>query len=126
MAEKCLSSNSYFQTRLEGGEQVQKTQTWPATLTQTIVKNIGKVLSENVREPTFLGVYGVRPGCSGHKSALDPSHTRIPGECRLADDIEAMSKARVFVVFVPRSSGKNLKNTSLRITKSKQTPNNQE
>eukprot|EP00971_Amphidinium_carterae_P231794 4600295-Amphidinium_carterae.4 len=35
------------------------------------------------------------------QSALDPSHTRIAGECRWADEAEAMSKARALV---PRTS----------------------
>eukprot|EP00971_Amphidinium_carterae_P095428 1888180-Amphidinium_carterae.2 len=89
MAEKCLRtrcSNDHSHTRLEGGNQVQTAQTWPANLTQAIVKTIGKVLSE---------------GCRGHKSARDPSHTQKPGECRWADEVEAMSKARAFV---PRTS----------------------
>eukprot|EP00971_Amphidinium_carterae_P119396 2364836-Amphidinium_carterae.1 len=104
MAEKCLStrcSKDHSHTRLEGGKQVQKTQTWPAKLTQAIVKTIGKVLSEGVRGPTFPVVYDLCPGCREHKSALDPSHTRKPGECRWADEVEAMSKARAFV---PRTS----------------------
>eukprot|EP00971_Amphidinium_carterae_P021676 427704-Amphidinium_carterae.3 len=73
MAEKYLStrsSNDHSHTRLEG-EQVQKAQTWLARLTQVIVKTIGKVLSEGVREHTFPVVYDL---CRGRKSALDLSY----------------------------------------------------
>eukprot|EP00971_Amphidinium_carterae_P348578 6490571-Amphidinium_carterae.2 len=51
-----------------------------------IVTSIGKVLNES---------------CRGHKSALDPSHTRIAGQCNWADELEATEKA---LAFVPRTS----------------------
>ena len=40
-------------------------------------------------------------GCRGHKSSLDASHTRVPGECRWSDIAEAAARSRAFV---PRTS----------------------
>eukprot|EP00971_Amphidinium_carterae_P156071 3094356-Amphidinium_carterae.1 len=50
--------------------------------------------SENVSRVPLSQLYPRCPGCRGHKSSLDTSHTRIHGECRWHDGEEAMTRAR--------------------------------
>eukprot|EP00971_Amphidinium_carterae_P153066 3034203-Amphidinium_carterae.1 len=82
MAEKLLStrcSNDHSHTRLEGREQVQIAQMWPAKLTQAFVKTIGKVLSESIHH------------ISGNPGNADG----------IEDEVAAVSMARAFA---PRAS----------------------
>eukprot|EP00971_Amphidinium_carterae_P274527 5447616-Amphidinium_carterae.2 len=113
MAEKYLNtccSKDHCHTRLEGGAKCRKLERFFSRLNSSlnywliwaIVKSIGKVMSimlnESVLEPTFPVVCDlICPGCRGRKSALDPSHTPKTRDCRWADELEAMTKARAFV-----------------------------
>ena len=95
-------SGDHDHQRLEGGKRVSSSQVWPLPLAQAIANIIKENTSNKVRfADTFPARYDMCAGCRGHKSSLDPSHTRVPGECRWSDLEEAAARSRAFV---PRTS----------------------
>eukprot|EP00971_Amphidinium_carterae_P030095 591580-Amphidinium_carterae.1 len=101
-----------------GGMSSGQSQVWPVSLCRSIAELVMRAVHSDpkhvcIADVVEFGCYpgslsegqssGYRqcPGCRGHKSALDPSHTRKAGECRWSDMSEAAVRARAFV---PRSS----------------------
>eukprot|EP00971_Amphidinium_carterae_P181024 3590931-Amphidinium_carterae.1 len=61
--------------------------------------------SGSVSRVPLSQLYPHCPGCRGHKSSLDSSHTRTRGECRWHDEEEALIRARASTsrVSLPRT-----------------------
>eukprot|EP00971_Amphidinium_carterae_P097471 1928904-Amphidinium_carterae.2 len=111
---RCDQTHSH--QRLEGGSRVRKAQTWPIalarTIAQAIVEGIDVEISRSLRHrkvtfaATTENMYPVQfdlcPGCRGRRAALDPSHTRVLGECRWSDEGEMMERSRAWAPRNPR------------------------
>eukprot|EP00971_Amphidinium_carterae_P281276 5584632-Amphidinium_carterae.2 len=96
--------------RLEGGARVSRAQVWPTALAQAIVNTtLLSFKKEGIlqhprrvrfetsgQEQAYPIAYDLCPGCRGHKPSLDPTHTRVEGECKWSDIEEATRRSRAY------------------------------
>eukprot|EP00971_Amphidinium_carterae_P226604 4494436-Amphidinium_carterae.2 len=101
LASRCQKDHEH--QRLEGGPRVRRAQVWPQGLARAMYKVATLAFEDaemnltNIRnEQAYPVQFDLCLGCRGHKSSLDPSHTRVEGQCRWPDLGEATQKARAY------------------------------